>query len=124
MTDLSTGIRALHPWLPHPSCGPGRHAPAEGRRGRIAMAPPPAAPRGFAIVAVFASVAVAESAGRLRVRAVGDGRSAPPVAAVVGGAERAPGTVCRRRGRPGMRAARGGRVAAPRGGGHDVPNRP
>ena len=120
MTDLSAaGIRALHPWLPRPSCGPGRHAPAEGRRGRIAMAPPRAAPRGFAILAM------AESAGRFRVRAVGDGRSAPPVAAVVGGAERAPGTVCRRRGRPGMRAAKGGRVvAAPRGGGHDVPNRP
>ena len=120
MTDLSAaGIRALHPWLPRPSGGPGRHAPAEGRRGRNAMAPPCAAPRGFAILAM------AESAGRLRVRAVGDGRSAPPVAAVVGGAERAPGTVCRRRGRPGMHAARGGRVvAAPRGGGHDVPNRP
>ena len=118
MTDLSTGIRALHPWLPRPSCGPGRHAPAEGRRGRIAMAPPRAAPRGFAILAV------AESAGRLRVGAVGDGRFAPPVAAVVGEAERAPGTVRRRRGGPGMRAARGGRVVAtPRGGGHDVPNR-
>ena len=113
MTDLSTGIRALHPWLPRPSCGPGRHAPAEGRRGRIATAPP----RGFVILAV------AESAGRLRVRAVGDGRFAPPVAAVVGEAERAPGTVRRRRGGPGMRAARGGRVATPGGGGHDVPNR-
>ena len=118
MTDLSAaGIRALHPWLPRPSCGPGRHAPAEGRRGRIAMAPPRAAPRGFVILAV------AESAGRLRVRAVGDGRFAPAVAAVVGEAERAPGTVRRRRGRPGMRAARGGRVATPGGGGHDVPNR-
>ncbi len=119
MTDLSTGIRALHPWLPRRSCGPGRHAPAEGRRGRIAMAPPRAAPRGGAILAV------AESAGRLRVRAVGDGRSAPPVAAVVGEAERAPETVCPRRGRPGMRAAKGGWVVAtPRGDGHDVPNRP
>ncbi len=117
MTDLSTGIRALHPRLPRPSCGPGRHAPTEGRRGRIAMAPPRATPRGFVILAV------AESAGRLRVRAVGDGRFAPPVAAVVGEAKRAAGTVRRRRGRPGMRAARGGRVATPGGGGHDVPNR-
>ena len=118
MTDLSTGIRALHPWLPLPSCGPGRHAPAEGRRGCIATAPLRAAPRGFAILAA------AESAGRFRVHAVGDGQSAPPVAAVVGEAERAPGPVCRRRGRPGMRAAKGGRVATPRGGGQDVPNRP
>ena len=117
MTDLSSGFRALHPWLPRPSGGPGRHAPAEGRRGRIAMAPPRAAPRGFVILAV------AEGTGRLRVRTLGDGRSAPPVAAVVGEAERAPGTVRRRRGRRGMRAARGGRVATPGGGGHDVPNR-
>ena len=119
MTDLSAGIRAFHPWLPRPSCGPGRHAPAEDRRGRIATAPPRAAPRGFT------GLAAAESAGRLRVRAVGDGRSTPPVAAVVGEGERAPGPVCRRRGRPGMRAAKGGRVVAtPRGGGQDGLNRP
>lgn len=103
--DPFADLRALYPWLPRPSCGPGWHAVIEAFCERVVEVLPPWELHALVIMEV------GENAGRLRIRVEPRGRFAGVITALVREAEQTAETVCCQCGGPGHLAERGGWTA-------------